>query len=145
MDMRRLSIIACVALAACGQGQGDGSGAGDGAGEPAAQVSPDASPQVVAAPPPPPAFAVCASCHGTMPGRQGVGPSLAGVWGRQAASQPGFNYSAPLKASGIVWDAQTLDQWLQAPMKMVPGTRMVIGLPNPQARAEVIRYLEALK
>lgn len=137
MNLRLLSMIACGALSACGQGQGDSA--------PTDQVSAGTSPQVAAGPPPPPAFAVCASCHGTTPGRQGAGPSLAGVWGRKAASQPGFNYSAPLRASGIVWDARTLDQWLQGPMKMVPGTRMVIGLPNPQARAEVIRYLEALK
>jgi cytochrome c len=30
-------------------------------------------------------------------------------------------------------------------MKMVPGTKMVIGVPNPEKRKEVIDYLESLK
>jgi cytochrome c2 len=30
-------------------------------------------------------------------------------------------------------------------MQMVPGTRMVVGLPNPEARQAVIAYLQQLK
>ena len=58
---------------------------------------------------------------------------------------PGFNFSPALKASGVTWDRQSLDTWLQGPMKMVPGTRMVIGVPDPQRRKDVIDYLETLK
>jgi cytochrome c len=79
------------------------------------------------------------------PGRSGVGPSLAGIWGRKAGSLQGYAYSAPLKASGIVWDRASLDTWLQGPMKMVPGTRMVIGMTDPTGRKAVIDYLETLK
>lgn len=93
----------------------------------------------------PAAFAMCSSCHSVSPGRHAAGPSLAGIWGKKAGSQSGFAYSSALKRSGIVWDAQALDRWLQGPMQMVPGTRMVMGLPNPEARQAVIAYLQQLK
>jgi cytochrome c len=131
--IRRLGptgVLACAFLAACGQG-----GQGDGASQQAAAKTPPA----------PAAFAVCASCHSVSPGRHGAGPSLAGIWGQKAASATGYAYSPALKGSGIVWDAQTLDRWLQGPMQMVPGTRMVVGLPNPEARQAVIAYIQQLK
>jgi len=94
---------------------------------------------------PPAAFAVCASCHSVRPGGRASGPSLAGVWGRKAGTLPGYPFSAPLRASGLVWDRATLDTWLAAPMKAVPGTRMVVGMPDPAARKAVIDYLETLR
>lgn len=137
MNTRLLAMLACMMLSAC-----DKPGTGGSEAPPQNAV---ATGSVATGPKPPPAFAVCASCHAVSPGRSGVGPSLAGVFGRTAASRPGYAYSAPLKASGIVWDAKSLDQWLQGPMKMVPGTRMVMGLPNPEARKAVIDYMEAIR
>jgi len=133
-------ILVATLLSACGQSGDDpekaaSAGSGTAAG-PATTVASAA---------PPPAFAVCSSCHAVAPGRHGVGPSLAGIWGRKAASTPGYAYSNALKSSGIVWNAQTLDTWLTAPMKMVPGTKMVIGVPNAEGRKAVIDYLETLK
>ncbi len=93
----------------------------------------------------PPGFATCRSCHSVEPGRNGIGPSLFGIVGTRAGEVPGFNFSPALKASGVTWDRQSLDTWLQGPMKMVPGTRMVIGVPDPQRRKDVIDYLETLK
>ena len=142
--------LACAALSACGQGkQGDengSSGTSDTtttATAPVGTVVSQTTPQAAATPPA--AFAVCGSCHAVTPGRNGVGPSLAGIWGRKAGSAPGYAYSSALKTSGIEWNAQTLDTWLQGPIKMVPGTKMVIGLPNPEARKAVIEYIETLK
>lgn len=106
-----------------------------------------ASPQVAQAAPvaAPPAFLQCRSCHSVEPGKNGVGPSLHGVYGKQAGSADGFNYSTALKESGITWNRASLDTWLTSPIKMVPGTRMVIGIPNEEARQSVIDYLETLK
>lgn len=139
------------ALAACG-GPSDGQ-AGDQSGEqptpdvvtagPGAPASP-ASP-TVAAVAQPPAFAQCRSCHSVEPGKNRVGPTLHGIVGSRAGEVPGFAFSTPLKQSGITWDRATLDQWLAGPMKMVPGTRMVIGTPDPVRRKEIIDYLETLK
>lgn len=148
--IRWAMVLACAGLSACGKGGGgqDGAGAPSPTENAAQTVADPATAQnTPAAVPaaPPAAFAVCSSCHAVVPGRNGVGPSLAGVWQRKAGSMGGYTYSEALKGSGIVWDAQTLDRWLQGPMQMVPGTKMVIGLPNPEARKAVIEYLETLK
>jgi cytochrome c len=123
-----------------------------GCGSPLPEPGPDATPQgaspaaVEVAASPPPAFAICRSCHAIEPGRHGVGPSMAGVFGQKAASLPGYSYSAALKESGLTWDAATLDRWLADPRGLVPGSKMVFfGMPDPARRKQVIDYLETLK
>jgi cytochrome c len=93
---------------------------------------------------PPTAFLQCRSCHSVEPGRNGIGPSLAGIFGRPAASVPGFRYSPALKASGIVWSRDKLEEWLAAPARMVPGTRMVQSVGNDEQRRALVDYMEAL-
>ena len=94
---------------------------------------------------PPAAFTQCRSCHSVEPGQNGIGPSLHGVFGKQAASVAGYTYSPALRESGIIWRRDTLEQWLAAPMKMVPGTKMVLGARSADQREAIIDYLETLK
>ena len=90
----------------------------------------------------PPAFATCTGCHSTQPGKTMFGPSLAGLAGRKAGSVPGYAYSPALKASGLTWNAATLDRWLKGPQRLVPGTRMPsAGIQDAKARKAVIGYL----
>lgn len=87
-------------------------------------------------------FKPCSVCHSLKPGEDRFGPSLAAVFGRHAGSVEGFPYSPALKASGVVWDERTLERWIEAPARMVPGSAMNFpGLADPQARANVIAYL----
>jgi cytochrome c len=89
-------------------------------------------------------FKKCASCHSVDPtGKNGLGPNLRGIAGRKAAMVAGFNYSPAMKASGLVWNDQSLARFLAAPRQAVPGTKMIfIGLPKPQDQADVIAYLK---
>ncbi len=91
-------------------------------------------------------FAKCRACHTSAPGRHGIGPSLAGAYGRPAASAPNYRYSTALKESGLVWDAATLDKFLENPRAMIPGAKMSFaGLKDPLQRAQVIAYIERFK
>ena len=87
----------------------------------------------------------CSICHTVQPGRNLVGPSLFGVINRHSGQVSGFRYSTANLQSGLTWDPATLDRYLAAPRKVVPGTIMTFpGLPDPEKRAAVIAYLETL-
>ncbi len=87
-------------------------------------------------------YRVCEGCHSV--DEDDIGPRHRGVVGRRAGSISGFAYSPALRASGITWDAATLDRWLTDPQRLVPGTRMFFNLQDPRDRADVIAYLEQL-
>ena len=84
----------------------------------------------------------CGACHSL--DEHGAGPKHRGLIGRKAGTQAGFDYSAALVASKIVWSAQTLDRWIADPNAFVPGNRMVVQLANdPADRAAIVAYLVA--
>ncbi len=88
----------------------------------------------------------CRACHSEDEGKNKVGPSLHAVFGQAAASVDGFTkYSKNMKASGLTWDAATLDQFLAKPKGLVKGTKMSFaGLKKDGERAAVIEYLKSL-
>jgi len=91
--------------------------------------------------------AQCALCHSAQPGDNGgaQGPNLNGVFGRHSASNPDFGYTAALKASGFTWDQATLDRFLTSPTTVVPGSAMVIPVPDNTDRTNLIAYFQAVK
>ncbi|GEN98978.1 hypothetical protein NSE01_08110 [Novosphingobium sediminis] len=87
-------------------------------------------------------FTQCKTCHVIDPGVNRIGPSLHGIIGRKAGEVAGFSYSSANKESGITWTPEKLYQYLEKPMRVVPGTKMSFaGLPKGQDRADVIAYL----
>jgi cytochrome c len=87
----------------------------------------------------------CVACHSTAPGENKIGPSLAGVFGRKSGAEPGYSYSAALKAANITWGEHTLDEFLANPAADVHGTKMFINVPDAADRENVIAYLKTLK
>ena len=93
------------------------------------------------------AFLRCYSCHSVDPSETSKlqGPSLYRVVGRRAASIAGFDYSEAMQeraATGLVWDAATLERYIADPEGMVPGTRMSVPpLRDEQERADIVAYL----
>jgi cytochrome c len=87
----------------------------------------------------------CELCHNLGKGQGAkIGPDLYGVVGRPVASEPGFQYSAALKAKGGTWTFDALNVWLTDPRADVPGTLMTFaGLPSEKQRADVIAYLNS--
>ena len=91
------------------------------------------------------AFEVCSYCHTARPGgAHKTGPNLFAVYGRRAASAPGYRYSTALQQADLVWNEETLDAYLRHPSVRVPGTRMVNATVDPSRRAQVIAYLKSL-
>lgn len=89
------------------------------------------------------AYRICATCHSLQPGVHLSGPSLAGLWGKKAATIKDFSrYTDALKNVDIVWDENTLNAWLAKPEAMAPGTTMLFrGVENEKTRGELIAFL----
>jgi len=133
-------------LAACG---GSDESAGESAEPVAAETaasSPSSASSAPAAGGAPASFAMCKACHAVEPGRNGLGPSLAGIHGTKAGDVEGFQFSQAMLDSGLIWDDATLDAFLADPRGTVPGTRMSFaGMKDEAKRKEVIEYIKSLK
>src|ERR1700733_12449734 len=69
-------------------------------------------------------FEKCAACHSLEAGKNDIGPSLAGIWGRKAGTLEDFRYSNAMKQSNVTWDELTLDAFIEDPQAFIPGNRM---------------------
>jgi cytochrome c2 len=86
----------------------------------------------------------CKACHLVDEStKKKVGPHLAKIFGRKAASTKGFKYSKAMRKADIVWDQKNLDAFIKKPRKFLKGTKMrFAGLKKEKDRRDVIAYLK---
>lgn len=88
----------------------------------------------------------CGICHTVTGTDSPMAPSLKGVVGRKAgAGSATFKYSDALKTYGKPWSAATMNTFITGSQKMVPGTKMMISIPDAQQRADIVAYLATVK
>ena len=92
------------------------------------------------------AFATsCSGCHKVGDGTSHrIGPDLWGVIGRKPGSADGYSdYSAAMRSRGGEWTEQQLNQFMENPQAVVPGTAMEFGgVPDADTRSKIIDYLK---
>ena len=91
-------------------------------------------------------YGKCKGCHQVGANAvDRIGPHLNGIFMRRAAAHEGFAYSKAMVragADGLVWDAETLDAYIQNPRALVSRTRMSFrGMKDAQDRADLLAYL----
>ena len=90
---------------------------------------------------------VCGGCHSVGENaRGGFGPQLNGVIGRLAGTTADYQYSDAMKNSGVVWTREKLAAYIDAPKKVVSGTRMIFwGISDPEKIENLLAYLETFQ
>jgi cytochrome c len=73
-----------------------------------------------------------------------TGPSLAEVWNRKSGSLASFaRYSPALKSAGIIWNDDTLGEWIKDPQHFIPGNTMTFaGMKDARQRADLLAFLK---
>jgi cytochrome c len=90
-------------------------------------------------------FKKCKACHVVDKEKNKTGPHLVNIMGRTAGSLESYKkYSKAMKESGIVWNEETLDGYLENPKKYIKGTKMAFGgIKKEKDRENVIAYLKS--
>lgn len=89
-------------------------------------------------------FAVCKACHQVGENAKNrVGPVLNGLFGREAGTIEGYNYSKANKESGITWTPEVFAEYIKNPRAMMPGTKMAFaGIKQEDRIRDLIAFLQ---
>ena len=90
----------------------------------------------------------CAACHAVAKDAPiGMGPTLAGIVGKNAGIMEGYRYSAEFKKGldGQKWTPELLDAWLADPQELASGTYMMYKQNDAAVRKSIIEYLKSVK
>lgn len=88
-------------------------------------------------------FNQCRACHQVgETAKNGVGPTLNGLFGRAAGTVAGYSYTQANKDSGITWDDAVFAEYIRNPKGRIPGTKMAYaGLRDDKQIADLTAYL----
>jgi len=89
----------------------------------------------------------CQTCHGGEAGRADVpiGPSLAGIFGRQAGAGGSGVHSRAVAESGTVWTRSSLRRFLSEPGREIPGAIMPVQVQDDKELDDLLNYLQTLR
>ena len=88
----------------------------------------------------------CSVCHTLQAdGKRRAGPTLFGVFGRQAGTLAGYPYSDALVQSTIVWDETTINRlFKEGPDVVTPGTKMPIQrMKSDRDLRDLVAFLQS--
>lgn len=90
-------------------------------------------------------FNQCRACHQMgETARNGVGPQLNGLFGRNKGSVAGYTYSAAYQAiKDKVWDVENFTTYIKDPRGVTPGTKMVYA--GMKDEAQIVNLIAFLK
>lgn len=84
----------------------------------------------------------CSACHALEAGKNGTGPYLLGIVGRDKGAVSGFNYSNAMASAEGSWEPENLFNFIANPRGYLPGTTMAYaGMRKPEDRADLIAFL----
>jgi cytochrome c len=85
----------------------------------------------------------CMGCHAFSCNKEG--PSLGGLFGRKSGSEKSYDgYSDGLKNYDVVWDENTLDEFLKDPSSIVLGSMAQFGkIDDADQRLQLIAFLKS--
>ena len=86
----------------------------------------------------------CSVCHTLTPdGQRRAGPTLHGLFGREAGSVESYAYSPAMRDIDLVWTAETIDRLFEiGPDHYTPGSKMPMQrIASPEDRADLITFL----
>lgn len=89
----------------------------------------------------------CSHCHSINKDEVlKAGPNLYGIFGRLSGQATDYQCTQAIKDKNIIWDEQTLSDYIEDPKKYIPGTKMYYnGVKKEKSRKDIIFYLKTCK